>query len=268
MSEGNRFGSRTVSPTEKWKRQRITTVGNGIGFRKRRERKRSRHIQEERIFMDNIEPDGLFNFGDGEFGGNDDCDDFPDDDFGDDGFGTPPPESFDIPDLPEIYQRWDPHSIPLTDAELEKIWNDERSSVETIFDTTKTEGIPGISRSLLSRKMKIGPSFGTKLCKSLAEDLNRYSDRLLFGLIDGIYLHCTRSATFERGRLSASVMFFWDEEESPFPLITPNVADITENGELTYLLVGDLLEEFLDGLENGDNGEIVGGASPKPPGKP
>lgn len=217
--------------------------------------------------MDNIEPDGLFNFGEGEFGGNDDCDDFPDDDFGDDRSDTPPPESFDIPDLPEIYQRLDPHTIPLTDAELEKIWNDERSSVETIFDQAKTEGIPGISRSLLSRQMEIGPSFGTTLCKLLAEDLNRYSDRLLFGLIDGIYLHCTRSTTFERGRLSANVMFFWDEEESPYRLITPNIADITENGELTYLLVGDLLEEFLDGLEKGKNGEISGGESPKPPGK-
>ena len=188
--------------------------------------------------------------------GEDESDD--DDDINDDGPGGSPTESLDIPDLPGSLTSPDTDEMLLSESGfiVEKVWHYDRSLLDTVFDPADAERIPGISRSLLSIKREHGASFGMKLCRSLAADLRKYYDRLLFGLADDIYLHSARSEKFEcdQNGLSVSIRFFWSEEESPYRLIIPNVTDITENEPLTYLLVGDLLEEFLDGLEKGANG--------------
>ena len=215
--------------------------------------------------MDFREPNGFFEFGEDEFGG-DDYEDFEDDDFEDDGSDISQSECFDIPDLPDSLMNRGSDGMPpiLSDAELEKIWYDERTRLETVCDPARVERIPGISRFLLSVKGECRTSFGTNLCQSLTTELNIYFDKLLFGLTDGIYLHSIRMEKFERdqSKVSVSVRFFWDEKESPYRLIIPDILVIKKNMVLTYLLVGDLLEEFLDGLEKSTNDEIRGGRDP------
>ena len=209
--------------------------------------------------------DGFNAFEGFEFIGDDE--ELPDYSFMDDGSDESPPEGYDIPDLPSYLQGLDPSDLRLSKDEIQQIWEEEISRVATFFDSPETEEIPGISRSLLSRKKKYGPSFGAMVCRSLAKDLKNHYEGLLFGLTDGIYLHCTRSSTFDSGRVSAGVRFFWSDEVTPYPLIVPNVVDIVENEELTYLAIGDLLEDFLDGLENGGKNESGGGEPSKPPRK-
>ena len=197
--------------------------------------------------MDNMEANSFWEYGEED-------DDFLDIGPEDDGSGRSESERFDIPDLPPFFERFAPNNIPLSESELKELWEDEMS-LSTLFDPVDTELIPGFSRSILARKNVYGPTYGAKVCQALAKDLKMNYDKYLFGLIDGIYLLCTRSATYERGQVSAGVNFIWFTEETPYQLILPKVTDIMENEELVYLLIGDLLDEYLDDLENGRSRE-------------
>ena len=221
-----------------------------------------------------FDPSGGEDFGDDEF---DDDDEFGDDDFVededdsfdedddddfDDGgldlYGAVGMDGLDIPDLPDVVKglieqgalgALDDLSVS-HEAESEAETARHRIvSIETIFETHLRESVPGLSRGLLSTGRRGSRSFGTSVCQSLTVDLKRYSDRLLFGLADNVYLHTARSITYNFDRICTSVRFYWDEEESPFKLVIPNATCINDNPELVYLLVGDLVEELVNGIE-------------------
>lgn len=181
-------------------------------------------------------------------------DDLDDEEFYEDGEDS---ESYDIPDLPDIIggligmgideamKDWAASmAADLSEDDLQA----RITSVESIFDTTSNERIPGLTRSLLSIRRRRGASFGSGLCCNLVTALKKYTDKLLFGMIERLYLHTTRSITFHNDRICASVRIFWDPEVSPYPL-NLNVSDISENPALVYLLVGDLVEELINDLE-------------------
>lgn len=209
-----------------------------------------------------------------EIGGDDELEDFIDDDDDEDEFddfddggldlyGAVGADGLDVPDVPDIVR--DLISRGAADA-IEDIYGaiaDHPESqesrrrilaVESIFETESRESIPGMSRSLLSLGRVNNKSFGTGICQTLVADLRRYQERLLFGLTENLYLHCSRSITYVNDRICASLRVFWDEEPSPYRLIVMNAADITENTDLVYLLVGDLLEDMLNGIEEATEG--------------
>lgn len=219
-------------------------------------------------------PSGGEDFGDDEF--DDDFDEEDDDDFVEDDedsfdddeddfdeggldlYGSVGMDGLDIPDIPEVVKdlieqgalgALDDLSIS-NEAESEAEASRHRVvSIETIFETHLRESVPGLSRGLLSTGRRGNHSFGSSVCQSLTVDLKRYSDRILFGLVDNIYLHTARSITYNFDRICTSIRFYWDEEESPFKLVIPNAVCINDNPELVYLLVGDLLEELVNGIE-------------------
>ena len=211
-------------------------------------------------------------FDDDDFGDDDELEDFIDedaidddedefDDFDEGGldlYGATGIEALDIPDLPDVVQDLinrgavdaieDIHDAITDHAECSESRR-RMLSIETLFETESRESIPGLSRSLLSTGRRNCQSFGTGVCQTLVADLKRYQERLLFGLTENLYLHCSRSITFTNDRICASLRVFWGEEPSPYRLILSNVSDITQNRELVYLLAGDLVEEMLDGID-------------------
>lgn len=191
----------------------------------------------------------------------DDFDDDDDDEFDEGGldlYGAVGMDGLDIPDLPDVVKdlieqgalgALDDLSVS-HEAESEAETSRHRIvSIETIFETHLRESVPGLSRGLLSTGRRGSRSFGTAVCQSLTIDLKKYSDRLFFGLVDNVYLHTARSITYNFDRICTSVRFYWDEEESPFKLVIPNATCINDNPELVYLLVGDLVEELINGIE-------------------
>ena len=202
-----------------------------------------------------------------DFSAEDDFEEIDEDDFdGDDEFdeggldlyGEVGMDGLDIPDLPEVVKdlieqgalgALDDLSVSHEAESEAEVSRNRVVSIETIFETHLHETVPGLSRGLLSAGRRGNRSFGTAVCQSLTIDLKKYSDRLLFGLLDNIYLHTARSITYNFDRICTSVRFYWDEEESPFKLVIPNASCINDNPELVYLLVGDLLEELVDGIE-------------------
>ena len=121
-------------------------------------------------------------------------------------------------------------------------------SVTTTFDKGRVEHAPGFTRMMLSLKDRYGRSYATLMAKTLTNDLKRYADKLLFGLIDDLYLHCYRNYMFNLNRVNGGVRFYWSTEESPYRMNIA-VSTIEENRELTYLLIGDLIEELVDDTE-------------------
>ena len=199
----------------------------------------------------------------------DELEDFVDDDEIDDEFddfeevdveeyGDVGADGLDVPDLPEVLQDMINRGVGDVIEDISDAISDHAEcresrrrilSVESIFETESKESIPGLSRNLLSMGRRNNKSFGTGICRTLVADLRRYQERLLFGLVDNLYLHCSRTITYVNDRITASLRIFWDEEPSPYKLIIFNAVDITENKDLVYLLVGDLLEDMINGIE-------------------
>lgn len=152
------------------------------------------------------------------------------------------------------------------ELELETEGEDREIEVNAVFETDDHARYPGLSRILLAVQQG-NVTFGSFLCQSLVKELKERYEDLLFGLIDNIYLHATRSYTLCSGHVCASTRFFWSEDESPHPLIISNAADIVENEELIYLLVGDLVEDLVNRLENPPAKSKKGGRRLKSPKK-
>lgn len=130
---------------------------------------------------------------------------------------------------------------------------DQEIVVNAVFETDDYAQYPGFCRTLLSVQ-RGSITFGSFICQSLVSELKEIYDDLLFGLTENIYLHATRSFTVCSGHACASTRFFWDEEKSPYPLIISNVADIVENEELVYLIIGDMVENLVSRVENNQSG--------------
>ena len=186
----------------------------------------------------------------------DEFDDF--DEGGLDLYGSVGADGLDVPDLPDpvkdLINRGAADAIEdIRDAISDHAECAESRrrllSIETLYETMEKESIPALSRNLLSTGRRNCQSFGTSICQNLVADLRRYQERLLFGLTENLYLHCSRSITYANDRICASLRIYWDEEPSPYRLIVPNASDITENRELVYLLVGDLIEDMIAGIE-------------------
>lgn len=124
----------------------------------------------------------------------------------------------------------------------------QKVTMESSFGIDEPEPIPGTFREYLTSCKGTG-CFSTLLCKWLTEDLKRFYERLLFGLIDDIYLHHSVTFTFSEGRFCIGTRVFWSDAKSPHRLLISNAADIVENPELTYLLVGDLVEDLMNEME-------------------
>ena len=186
----------------------------------------------------------------------DEFDDF--DEGGLDLYGAVGADGLDVPDVPDIVRDLINRGAADAIEDIKDAITDQAEcseshrrilSIETLFETMEKESIPGLSRSLLSTGRRYCQSFGTGMCQTLVADLRRYQERLLFGLTENVYLHCSRSITYVNDRICASLRVFWNEEPSPYRLIVPNAFDISDNKELIYLLVGDLVEEMLAGIE-------------------
>lgn len=137
----------------------------------------------------------------------------------------------------------------LVNAELEEPYDPEhRITVDSTFAIDEPELFAGTVRKFFTASGNSLP-FGTLLCQWLAEDLKKHSDQLLFGLIDGVYLHRTRTISYCEGRIFVGTKFFWSDVKSPYRLEIPNVTDITENQELVYLIIGDLVEGLVSQIE-------------------
>ena len=125
----------------------------------------------------------------------------------------------------------------------------DKITIDAVLAYDEPEQFPGTTRNSLAVQGK-KHTFGTSLCKSLTDDLEKFYDDLLFGLMGDIYLHHMTSFSFANGKISVEIMIFWSPRESPHRLVTPNVTDITENQELVYLIVGDLVGDLLNQIEN------------------
>lgn len=127
-------------------------------------------------------------------------------------------------------------------------------AVESMFDTGRREKVRGLTRIILSTPFRGGFTLGTTLVQALARELEPYENKLLFGLIDGVYLHATRSFTFDGSAIMAGVRVVWDTQPNGYKLILYDVTSISTNKEFVYLVVGDLLEELLNGIEEETDG--------------
>jgi len=67
-------------------------------------------------------------------------------------------------------------------------------------------------------------------------------------LIDGLYLHSTRSMTYVMDHICVNLRVFWDPAPSPYPLLADQEA-LEGNPGFIYLLIGDLLEDLINGIE-------------------
>ena len=177
-------------------------------------------------------------------------------------YGASGMDGLDIPDLPDVLQDLINRGAADAIEDIKDAITDQAEcsesrrrmlSIETLFETMDKESIPGLSRSLLSTGRRNCQTFGTGMCRTLVADLRGYQERLLFGLVENVYLHCSRSITFAGDRICASLRVYWNEEPSPYRLIISNASDISENTELVYLLVGDLIEDMLAGIEENRN---------------
>lgn len=214
--------------------------------------------------FDEIDEDGFDDADLEDFLDDDDLDDdidFEEVGLGD--YGASGADGLDVPDIPDVLRDMVNRGAADALGDISDVLGDHPEcresrrrilAVESIFETELRESIPGMSRRLLSIGRLHNKTFGTGMCRTLVADLRRYQDRLLFGLVDNLYLHCSRSITFAADRICASLRVFWDEEPSPYRLIILHAMDITENPDLVYLLVGDLLEEMLDGIEEATEG--------------
>ena len=195
-----------------------------------------------------------------------DSDDFDEEDIDEDIFDESDPDINDLPALLQLLQEQgaieaieDVKSTLRDEMDREAEGEDREVEIHTVFETSKHAKYPGFSRSLLSVHHG-NVTLGSILCQSLVRELNEHYEDLLFGLTDNIYLHATRSYTICNGHACASTRFYWSEEESPHPLIIRNVADIVENEKLVYLIIGDLVEDLVNRIENsqtGTNGKEV-----------
>ena len=129
-----------------------------------------------------------------------------------------------------------------------KVEKRNKITIDAVLAYDEPEQFPGTTRNSLAVQGK-KHTFGTSLCKSLTDDLKEFYDDLLFGLIDNIYLHHLTSFSFDRGDITIKIKVFWGPRESPHRLLTPKVTDIIENQELVYLIVGDLVEDLLNRIE-------------------
>lgn len=184
--------------------------------------------------------------------GNDPCEDDGDD------LGHSSLDGQDIPDIPyEILElikqgEYDPITHKAKSREAAAIVEEAEAriySTDTVFGGPKREAAAGLSRLLLSIPSYSRRSFGSMICRSLILSLKKFEEKLLFGTIDRLYLHSSQAVTFAFDNVNANIRFFWDERESPYPLILANATDITENEELVYLLVGDLLADIIDNIQ-------------------
>lgn len=202
--------------------------------------------------------DDIFDDGsDGEYEGGDF--DRPEDELpgGGGAYGEDGIDGLDIPDLSEVLDDMDFREktealekvleLPGVREEFEQSCRN-LVSLSTVYDMNDNELIPGMVRNLLTVRDR-GRTIGTSTCRSLTTQLKMYSNDLLFGLTDEIYLHCRRRIAHNGDEVTAGVRFFWDSSVSPYRLIIPDVAVITRNKALLYLLVGDLLEELVNDLE-------------------
>ena len=172
--------------------------------------------------------------------------------YGEDGI-----DGLDIPDFAEILNDMDFRGkeealkkvleLPEVREEFEQSCRNILS-LSTVYDMNDNELVPGMVRNLLTVRDR-GITIGTSTCRSLATQLKMYSNDLLFGLTDEIYLHCCRRISHNGDEVTAGVRFFWDAAVSPYRLVIPDIAVITHNKALLYLLVGDLLEELVNDLE-------------------
>lgn len=182
--------------------------------------------------------------------------DGPDEDI----FAEEDPDNGDLPALLELLLNrgameavGDVKSTLLEEFNRKAEGEDRDIEIHTVFETDEHAKFPGFSRSLLSVQ-RGNITLGSLLCKSLLRDLKEHYEDLLFGLEENVYLHATRSYTLCNGHVCASTRFFWSEEESPYPLIISNVADIVENEELVYLIIGDMVENLVSRVENNQSG--------------
>ena len=193
----------------------------------------------------------------------DDFDEFDDEeDFGEVNFeasGLIGSDGLDIPDFFEIVKDLIQRGVANGIEDISRaICNDDEFresarrvlSLETVYETGAKEAIPAMSRNLLTLISSEKTTFGTLICQTLVADLRQHQDRLLFGLLENLYLHCSRSFTFANDRICASLRVYWDERPSPYPLVISNATDISQNRELVYLLVGDLVGDMLDGIDS------------------
>ena len=114
------------------------------------------------------------------------------------------------------------------------------------------EAVGSRSQGVLFLHLLRHTRFGRETVKALVKELELWEERLLFGLVENLYLHCFPEYFRIDASIRAAVTFRWGDEPGPLKLELMNATDITENRELTYLLVGDLLDEGIEYLERTD----------------
>lgn len=125
---------------------------------------------------------------------------------------------------------------------------EHRVTVDSTFVIDTPELFSGTVRKFFTARRNSLP-FGLLLCQWLTEDLKKYSDRLLSALSDGVYLHRTRTVSYCEGRIYVGTKVFWSGVKSPHRLEIPNITDITENREMVYHIIGDLLGDLVSQIE-------------------
>lgn len=175
-----------------------------------------------------------------------------------DGFGNIFPKDLTVNFLSDIVRKVvkeDASDVPMDILNKKDTFTGQKTNkgskiaIDAVFAVDEGEQFPGTTRNYLTVQGQTH-TFGTSLCKWLTDELKKHYDLLLFGLIDNIYLHYGISLSFVKGNIYVGIKIFWDERESPHRLLIPNAADIMKNPELVYLIVGDLVGDLLNQIED------------------